>query len=182
VADILHRVRSGDLECEVVCVISNRTELAELAAWYGVDFYHIAVEAGSDLAYQQIAEIYAEVDGDVMVLARYMRILPPWLCEELEGQIINIHHSFLPSFAGAAPYRRAYERGVKLIGATCHYVTAELDEGPIIEQDTVRIDHAAAVADLVRVGRDVERVVLARGLRWHLEDRVLINGNKTVVF
>jgi len=118
----------------------------------------------------------------VMVLARFMRILPAWLCERLMGQIINIHHSFLPSFAGASPYRRAFERGVKLIGATCHYVTAELDEGPIIEQDIVRIDHADAVEDLVRVGRDVERVVLARGLRWHLEDRVMRNGNKTVVF
>jgi formyltetrahydrofolate deformylase len=182
VADILHRVRSGDLNCEVACVISNRTELAELAAWYGVDFYHVPVVNGDDAAFERIAEIYAEVGGDVMVLARFMRILPAWLCERLMGQIINIHHSFLPSFAGASPYRRAFERGVKLIGATCHYVTAELDEGPIIEQDIVRIDHADAVEDLVRVGRDVERVVLARGLRWHLEDRVMRNGNKTVVF
>jgi formyltetrahydrofolate deformylase len=120
--------------------------------------------------------------ADVIVLARYMQILPAAFCASRPGRIINIHHSFLPSFAGARPYHQAYEHGVKLIGATCHYVTAELDEGPIIEQDTRRIDHADSVEELRRVGRDVERTVLARGLRWHLEDRVLLNGNKTVVF
>ena len=119
---------------------------------------------------------------DVIVLARFMQILPPEFCAARPGRIINIHHSFLPSFAGARPYHQAFERGVKLIGATCHYVTAELDEGPIIEQDTRRIDHGDSVEELRRVGRDVERTVLARGLRWHLEDRVLLNGNKTVVF
>jgi len=118
----------------------------------------------------------------VIVLARYMQILPGSFCEQWKGRIINIHHSFLPSFAGARPYHQAFERGVKLIGATCHYVTVELDEGPIIEQDTRRIDHGDTVAELQRVGREIERSVLARGLRWHLEDRVLLNGNKTVVF
>jgi formyltetrahydrofolate deformylase len=120
--------------------------------------------------------------GDVMVLARFMQILPADVCARYPGRIINIHHSFLPSFAGARPYHQAFERGVKLIGATCHYVTAELDAGPIIEQDTTRIDHADTVEELVRVGRDIERSVLVRGLRWHLEDRVLLNGTRTVVF
>ena len=117
-----------------------------------------------------------------MVLARFMQIVPPEFCDRYPGRIINIHHSFLPSFAGARPYHQAFERGVKLIGATCHYVTAELDAGPIIEQDTSRIDHGDTVDDLLRIGRDIERSVLARGLRWHLEDRVLINGDRTVVF
>jgi len=120
--------------------------------------------------------------ADVVVLARYMQILPADICARYPGRIINIHHSFLPSFAGARPYHQAFERGVKLIGATCHYVTAELDAGPIIEQDTSRIDHGDTVDDLLRIGRDIERSVLARGLRWHLEDRVLVNGNRTVVF
>ena len=117
-----------------------------------------------------------------MVLARYMQILPPELCEKYPGRIVNIHHSFLPSFVGAKPYHQAYRRGVKLIGATCHFVTAELDAGPIIEQDTVRIDHGDTVEDLVRYGKDIEKAVLARGLRYHVEDRVLLNGNRTVVF
>jgi formyltetrahydrofolate deformylase len=117
-----------------------------------------------------------------MVLARFMQILPAELCERFEGRILNIHHSFLPSFAGARPYHQAFERGVKLIGATCHYVTARLDEGPIIEQDTRRIDHTDTPEELVRIGRDIERTVLARGLRWHIEDRVLLNGDRTVVF
>jgi formyltetrahydrofolate deformylase len=183
VADILHRVRSGDMPAEVACIISNRTELAELAGWYGVAYHHVPVSGPDDTAaFARIAELYAESGGDVMVLARYMRVLPPELCDALFGQVINIHHSFLPSFAGAQPYRQAFERGVKLIGATCHYVTPELDAGPIIEQDTLRVDHGASVADLVRMGRDVERVVLARGLRWHLEDRVARCGNKTIIF
>jgi formyltetrahydrofolate deformylase len=117
-----------------------------------------------------------------MVLARYMQVLPSWLCEELPGQVLNIHHSFLPSFMGAKPYHQAYERGVKLIGATCHYVTPHLDEGPIIEQDVIRVDHGDSPQDLVRYGRDIEKTVLARGLRYHVEDRVLLSGSRTVVF
>ena len=131
------------------------------------------------------AKVQAEIDSaraDCVVLARYMQILPPELCARYAGRVINIHHSFLPSFAGAKPYHQAYQRGVKLIGATCHYVTEELDAGPIIEQDIHRVSHCHTPTDLVRFGRDVEKAVLARGLRWHLEDRVLVHGNKTVVF
>ena len=122
------------------------------------------------------------VDPDAIVLARFMQILPPELCDAWAGRALNIHHSFLPSFVGARPYHQAHARGVKLIGATCHYVTPDLDAGPIVEQDVIRVDHADTVADMVRRGRDIERLVLARGLRWHLEDRVLVHGNKTVVF
>ena len=133
-------------------------------------------------AFDRVERLVIAARADVIVLARFMQILPPGFCAPRAGRIINIHHSFLPSFAGARPYHQAYERGVKLIGATCHYVTEVLDEGPIIEQDIRRIDHADSPDELRRVGRDVERTVLARGLRWHLEDRVLLNGNKTVVF
>jgi formyltetrahydrofolate deformylase len=134
-----------------------------------------------ETAFQRIAELFDDYHGDTMVLARFMQILPPSLCQRYPGRIINIHHSFLPSFAGAKPYHQAYQRGVKLIGATCHYVTEELDAGPIIEQDTVRIDHGDTPDDLVRYGRDIEKTVLARGLRYHVEDRVLVCGNKTIV-
>ena len=133
-------------------------------------------------AYAEIQRIFDEVHGDTMVLARYMQILSPELCAANPGKILNIHHSFLPSFVGAKPYHQAFKRGVKLIGATCHFVTSDLDEGPIIEQDVVRIDHSDVPEELVRSGKDVEKAVLARGLRYHLEDRVLIDGNKTVVF
>ncbi|MBL8484086.1 MAG: formyltetrahydrofolate deformylase, partial [Rhodocyclaceae bacterium] len=133
-------------------------------------------------AFAEIQRIFDEVKGDFIVLARYMQILPPELCTQLPERILNIHHSFLPSFVGAKPYHQAYARGVKLIGATCHYVTAELDAGPIIEQDVIRIDHSDSVEDMVRYGRDIEKAVLARGVRYHLEDRVLVHGNKTVVF
>ena len=182
-ADLLYRWRSGNLDCDIAAVISNHPDLRPLVEWHGIDFFHVPVTP--DRRTEASDEIVSRFDGagaDTMVLARYMQIIPKELCERYPGRIINIHHSFLPSFAGARPYHQAFERGVKLIGATCHYVTAELDAGPIIEQDTSRIDHAATVEDLMRIGRDVERSVLARGLRWHLEDRVLINGNRTVVF
>ena len=149
-------------------------------------FHFVPTPAGDPAAkaeaFDEIERVLEHERPDVIVLARFMQILPAAFCAVRPGRILNIHHSFLPSFVGARPYHQAYERGVKLIGATCHYVTAELDEGPIIEQDTRRIDHADSVEELRRVGRDVERTVLARGLRWHLEDRVLLNGNKTVVF
>jgi formyltetrahydrofolate deformylase len=185
VADLLYRWRSGELECEMPCVISNHEDLRGLVEWHGVQFRCVPVGAEPDAkaaAFDEMESLLAQQRADVIVLARYMQILPASFCEGREGRIINIHHSFLPSFAGARPYHQAFERGVKLIGATCHYVTAELDEGPIIEQDTRRIDHGDSVGELQRVGREVERSVLARGLRWHLEDRVLLNGNKTVVF
>jgi formyltetrahydrofolate deformylase len=182
-ADLLYRWRSGNLHCDIAAVISNHPDLRPLVEWHGIEFLHIPVATGHrSEAFDAIASRFEEARADTMVLARYMQILPREVCERYPGRIINIHHSFLPSFAGARPYHQAFERGVKLIGATCHYVTADLDAGPIIEQDTSRIDHAATVDDLLRIGRDVERSVLARGLRWHLEDRVLINGDRTVVF
>ena len=185
VADLLYRWRAEELECDIPCVVSNHEDLRGLVEWHGVGFRCVPVgpEPGvKAAAFEEIERVLEHERADVIVLARYMQILPPDFCAARPGRIINIHHSFLPSFAGARPYHQAFERGVKLIGATCHYVTAELDEGPIIEQDTRRIDHADSVEELQRVGRDVERTVLARGLRWHLEDRVLLNGNKTVVF
>ncbi len=184
-ADLLYRWRAGELECDLPCVISNHEDLRGLVEWHGVRFCCVPVGAeppAKKAAFEEMERIVEDERADVIVLARYMQILPASFCATRPGRIVNIHHSFLPSFAGARPYHQAYARGVKLIGATCHYVTAELDEGPIIEQDTRRIDHGDSVEELRRVGRDVERTVLARGLRWHLEDRVLLNGTKTVVF
>ena len=184
-ADLLHRWKSGDLECDIAGVVSNHDDLRPMVEWHGVAFSFVPVpnEPGAKAAaFQTIEDIITAERADTIVLARYMQIIPPELCARHRGQIINIHHSFLPSFAGARPYHQAFDRGVKLIGATCHYVTADLDEGPIIEQDTHRIDHADDPAELRRVGREVERSVLARGVRWHLEDRVLLNGAKTIVF
>jgi formyltetrahydrofolate deformylase len=182
-ADLLHRWRRGELPCDIPLVISNHPDLRSLVEWHGIEFRHVAFDAGrKNEAFAEVVSRFDAARGDVMVLARFMQILPADVCAQYPGRIINIHHSFLPSFAGARPYHQAFERGVKLIGATCHYVTAELDAGPIIEQDTTRIDHADTVEELVRVGRDIERSVLVRGLRWHLEDRVLLNGTRTVVF
>ena len=181
--DLLARWQSKELDIEIPCVISNHDTFRGFVEWHGIPFHHVPV-AGDDKtrAYAEIARIFDDVRGDCMVLARYMQILSPQLCDAYPGRIINIHHSFLPSFAGAKPYHQAYERGVKLIGATCHYVTSELDAGPIIEQDVIRIDHSDSPEDMVRYGKDIEKTVLARGLRYHLEDRVLVHGNKTVVF
>jgi formyltetrahydrofolate deformylase len=181
--DLLYRWRSGNLHCDIPAVISNHPDLRPLVESHGIDFVHIPVdpERKSD-AFAQVLSVCETAEAHAVVLARYMQILPVELCERYPGRIINIHHSFLPSFAGARPYQQAFDRGVKLIGATCHYVTTELDAGPIIEQDTRRIDHSDTPEDLMRIGRDIERAVLARGLRWHLEDRVLVNGDRTVVF
>jgi formyltetrahydrofolate deformylase len=182
-ADLLHRWRGDDLGCDIPCVISNHEDLRSFVEWHGVAFRFVPVDPGDKAAaFAEMERILDEERADTIVLARYMQILPADLCARHPGQIINIHHSFLPSFAGARPYHQAFARGVKLIGATCHYVTADLDEGPIIEQDTHRIDHADGPEELRRVGREIERSVLARGLRWHLEDRVLLNGTKTIVF
>lgn len=181
--DLLARWRSGELAIEIPAVISNHETLRSLVEWHGIPYIYIPVTAATKaVAYAKIAHLFTELHGDTMVLARYMQILSSDLCDRYPGQILNIHHSFLPSFVGAKPYHQAYERGVKLIGATCHYVTTELDAGPIIEQDVIRIDHSDSVEDLVRYGRDIEKNVLARGLRYHVEDRVLLHGNKTVVF
>jgi formyltetrahydrofolate deformylase len=181
--DLLARWQSRELDIDIPCVISNHETFRGLVEWHGIPFHHVPVTPDNKVeAYATVHRLFDEAQGDVMVLARYMQILSPDLCAAYPGQIINIHHSFLPSFVGARPYHQAHERGVKLIGATCHYVTAELDQGPIIEQDVIRIDHSDSPDDMVRYGKDIEKTVLARGLRYHLEDRVLVHGNKTVVF
>lgn len=185
--DLLFRWRSGHLNVEIPAIVSNHPDHADLAADYGIAFHHLPLPTGAsaDAKRAQEREVEALVEReriDLVVLARYMQILSPEFCAFLKGRAINIHHSFLPSFKGAKPYYQAHERGVKLIGATAHYVTAELDEGPIIEQDVERVDHAHSPEDFTAVGRDVECVVLARAVRWHVEHRVLLNGRKTVVF
>ncbi|MBI4936859.1 MAG: formyltetrahydrofolate deformylase [Nitrosomonadales bacterium] len=179
--DLLHRWRSGELGIDIPCVISNHDDLRGFVEWHGIPFHRVEMDDKA-AAFTEVSRLFEHNRGDALVLARFMQILPPQLCQRYAGRVINIHHSFLPSFAGAKPYHQAYQRGVKLIGATCHYVTEELDAGPIIEQDTVRIDHGDSVEDMVRYGRDIEKTVLARGLRYHVEDRVLVCGNKTVVF
>lgn len=181
--DLLHRWHSGELACDIPCVISNHDTLRSLVEWHGIPFFHVPVDKGNKAEhFSRVNAIVEEHQADTIVLARYMQILPEELCEKYHGQVINIHHSFLPSFVGAKPYHQAAERGVKLIGATCHYVTQELDAGPIIDQDVIRISHNDTVEDMVRLGKDVEKMVLSRGVRAHLEDRVLLHGNKTIVF
>jgi formyltetrahydrofolate deformylase len=185
--DLLFRWRSGQLAVDIPAIVSNHPDFAELAASYGIAFHHLPLPTGSGMEAKraQEREIEALIEReriDLVVLARYMQILSPEFCQVLHGRAINIHHSFLPSFKGARPYAQAHARGVKLIGATAHYVTADLDEGPIIEQDVERVDHALSAEDLTAVGRDVECVVLARAVRWHVEHRVLMNGHKSVVF
>jgi formyltetrahydrofolate deformylase len=185
--DLMFRWQSGQLHVDIAGIVSNHPDFAELAAGYGVDFHHLPLPAGASAEAKRAQEqqVEALVQGqqiDLVVLARYMQILSPGFCAFLKGRAINIHHSFLPSFKGAKPYYQAHGRGVKLIGATAHYVTAELDEGPIIEQDVSRVEHSLSPEDFTAVGRDVESVVLARAVRWHVEHRVLLNGHKTVVF
>jgi len=183
--DLLGRAASGELPATIEAVIGNHPDLAGMTEAHGVKFHHVPFPkdpAERGPAFAEVRSLVDAHDPDAVVLARFMQVLPPELCEHWEGKAINIHHSFLPSFVGARPYHQAFARGVKLIGATCHYVTPELDAGPIIEQDVIRIDHADTVRDMVRQGRDIERVVLARGLRWHLEGRVLVHGRRTVVF
>ncbi len=182
-ADILHRWHSEELDCEISCVISNHENLRSMVEWHEIPFYSVPVDKSNKRpAFNEMANIIDQHEADTIVLARFMQILPSDMCEKYMGRMINIHHSFLPSFIGANPYQKAYERGVKLVGATSHYVTGDLDEGPIIEQDVIRVGHRHHKEDLVRLGRDVEKAVLARALRNHLEDRVLIHGHKTVVF
>lgn len=185
--DLLGRVSAGELNVRLAAVIGNHPELAAVTRAHGVPFHHVVFPVAgstSDAKTAAFAELRQLVDRHqphAVVLARFMQILPRELCAAWAGRTLNIHHSFLPSFVGARPYHQAHTRGVKLVGATCHYVTAELDAGPIVEQDVIRVDHGDTVADMVRKGRDIEKVVLARGLRWHLEDRVLVHGNRTVV-
>lgn len=181
--DLLHRSHTGSLPMDVVAVISNHDLLESIVEWHGIPFYHLPVSKENKPQQEaEILRLIGEHEAELVVLARYMQILSPALSSHLQGKAINIHHSFLPSFKGAKPYHQAYDRGVKLIGATAHYVTDDLDEGPIIEQEAFRVDHTAKPEDLVAAGRDIESVVLARAVRYHVEHRVLLNGNKTVVF
>ncbi len=182
-SDLFDRLRYKEFNCEVVAVISNHDDMRGIAEFYGYQYHHVPIEKDSKgKGFAEVERLVDDYHADTIVLARYMQIVPPALCDKYQYQIINIHHSFLPSFIGAKPYHQAFQRGVKLIGATCHYVTQQLDEGPIIEQGIQRITHAHTVDDLVRLGRDVEKTVLAKGLRAHLEDRVMVHGNSTVVF
>jgi formyltetrahydrofolate deformylase len=182
VADLLHRWHSDDLFCEIPAVISNHEKLRSMVEWHDIPFHYVPISKETkSAANDEIAQLVEKYDADLIVLARYMQIIPDSLCAKYPGKIINIHHSFLPSFIGANPYQKAHERGVKLMGATCHYVTAELDEGPIIEQDVMRVNHRHSTEAMVRLGKDVEASVLSRGIRYHLEDRVIVHGNKTVI-
>ncbi|PVZ70619.1 formyltetrahydrofolate deformylase [Pelagibaculum spongiae] len=181
--DILFRWKSGEMNCDIVAVISNHDDLRGMCEWMEIPYHHVPVDKQNKAPhFAAVEQLIEQYQADTIILARYMQILPEAVCTRYPGQIINIHHSFLPSFAGAKPYHQASVRGVKLIGATCHYVTTDLDAGPIIEQDVLRIDHGDTTEDMQRMGRDVEKMVLSRGLRYHLEDRVLLHGNKTVVF
>ncbi|RYD79093.1 MAG: formyltetrahydrofolate deformylase [Verrucomicrobiaceae bacterium] len=182
-ADLLWRWRSGELAFDIPCVIANHEDFREVVEREGIPFHYIPVTADTkQAAFEKIETLWREARADLVVLARYMQIIPPELCATWAGKVMNIHHSFLPSFVGANPYLRAFERGVKLIGATCHYVTSDLDEGPIIDQEVTRVEHFHSAADLLRLGRDCERLALSRSVRWHLTDRILIHGRKTVVF
>ncbi|AZM61663.1 MULTISPECIES: formyltetrahydrofolate deformylase [unclassified Streptomyces] len=181
--DLLFRARTGALPVEIAGVVSNHTDFAELVASYNIPFHHIPVTKDTKSeAEARLLEIVREEDVELVVLARYMQVLSDDLCKQLSGRIINIHHSFLPSFKGAKPYHQAHMRGVKLIGATAHYVTADLDEGPIIEQEVERVSHDVTPEGLVGIGRDVECQALARAVKWHAERRILLNGRRTVVF
>ncbi|HZX26664.1 MAG TPA: formyltetrahydrofolate deformylase [Telluria sp.] len=185
--DLLFRYKSGLLPVEIPAIVSNHMDFYQLAASYNIPFHHLPLAAGADEATKlaqeaRVLDLMRQHEVDLVVLARYMQILSPGLCEAMRGKAINIHHSFLPSFKGAKPYAQAHKRGVKLIGATAHFVTGDLDEGPIIEQDVERVDHAMDVDTLSAIGADVECVVLARAVKWFVEHRILPNGDKTVVF
>jgi formyltetrahydrofolate deformylase len=184
--DLLYRRAAESLRIDIPLVVGNHPDLAALAAAHGVAFEHVPVDPSDPLsaprAEGRLLDLVSELSIDFVVLARYMRILSPELCAKLPGRIINIHHSFLPSFKGARPYHQAHAHGVKLIGATAHYVTADLDEGPIIEQEVARVDHTSSPEGLAAIGRDAERVALARAVRWHAEHRVLLHGRRTVIF
>ncbi len=180
---LLFQQGTGALPTDIVGVVGNHPDLAALAEFHGVPFHHIPVTPETkDDAEAQLLRLVEELDVELVVLARYMQILSPAVCERMRGRVINIHHSFLPSFKGARPYHQAHARGVKIIGATAHYVTSDLDEGPIIEQDVARVTHAQPVADFVEQGQEVEASVLARAVRWHAQGRVILDGNRTVVF
>ena len=180
---LLHKWRAGTPPVDIVAVVSNHEDMRAMSEWYGVPYHYLPVSKENRVEQEaQILSVMQDSDAELLVLARYMQILTDDLCTQLAGSAINIHHSFLPGFKGARPYHQAYERGVKLIGATAHYVTGDLDEGPIIEQAVERVSHANSPEELVEIGRDIETVVLARAVTWHAQHRVLLNGNRTVVF
>lgn len=183
--DLLSRVASGELNVEVSAVIGNHLELADITKAHDIPFYHVPFTTDPEQkrsAFDEIKNLVDMYEPHTIALARFMQVLPPDLCEHWAGKALNIHHGFLPSFAGARPYHQAYEHGVKLVGATCHFVTSDLDAGPIIEQDVIRVHHSEPVSEIVRRGRDIEKIVLARGVRWHLEERILVHNNRTVIF
>lgn len=180
---LLNTWYNGELPVEIVGIVSNHESQREIAGWYKVPFYYFPITKDTKLQQeQQILDCMKDTNAELLVLARYMQILSDTMCQQLSGNAINIHHSFLPGFKGAKPYHQAYERGVKLIGATAHYVTSDLDEGPIIEQDVERVSHANLPEELVDIGRDIETIVLNRAVKWHAEGRVILNGKRTVVF
>ena len=180
---LLHRWSNGSLPVEIAAVVSNHGDLEKMASWYNVPFHLIPITSENKSKQEDKLLQLVEKEGiDLIVLARYMQILTDKLCQKMSGRIINIHHSFLPSFKGAKPYHQAFDRGVKIIGATAHYVTADLDEGPIIDQETIRVRHDQTAKELVQIGQDIECQVLARAVKWHIEQRVILNGHKTVVF
>lgn len=181
--DLVHRWRSNQLHVDIPAIVSNHPDMAQIAEWHGIPYHHLPVTADTKESQERaFLKIIEDTRADLVVLARYMQILSKEASHLLSGRCINIHHSFLPSFKGAKPYHQAHARGVKIIGATAHYVTDDLDEGPIIEQEVTRVDHKNSVDDLVSAGRDLETVVLARAVRWHVERRIMINGTKTVIF
>ena len=181
--DLLHKAKTGQIPIDIPAVVSNHPDMREIVEWYNIPYYHLPVTPENKADQEgKLVKLAQEFNIDLVVIARYMQILSPELTKILSGKCINIHHSFLPSFKGAAPYQQAYQRGVKIIGATAHYVTSDLDEGPIIEQAIERVDHSYGLNDLVNTGRDIETVVLSMAVKWHAENRILLNGNKTVVF
>ncbi len=181
--DLLLRRQYGEIDCDITCIISNHTELEKVAKDFGVPFYYMPVTSqAKQQAEEKMLELFQEHQVDFVVLARYMQILSPILLDAFPNRIINIHHGFLPAFKGARPYHQAYEKGVKLIGATSHYATEDLDMGPIIAQDTIRVNHTHSVADLLTMGRDIEKHVLARAVKAHVEDRIMVYKNRTIIF
>ncbi len=181
--EILWRTKLGEMPIEITSIIGNQTVCKSIAENAGIPFHHIEMNAGNkEESFKEIRDLLVDQEVELTVLARFMQILPSWFCQEFSGKIINIHHSFLPAFIGANPYRQAYERGVKLIGATCHYVTSDLDAGPIIEQEVQRVQHFHTPQDLIRLGRDCERNAIARGIRYHVNDRTIIHQNRAIVF